>query len=101
MWEACAERYNVLRFEPGWRRTRRCGWIFLPLAGQEIGEADLPARPENIMLGDEPADLVLHRLRQGIVGGAHISEFGLATAERTGWRHRDGISIPSTTGTDM
>src|SRR5215470_11381898 len=67
------------------------GWIFLPFAGQEVGEADLSARPENIMLGDEPADLVLHRLRQGIIGGSHISEFGLATAERAGWRHRDGI----------
>src|SRR5215472_2253330 len=66
-------------------------WIFLPFAGQEVGEADLSARPENIMLGDEPADLVLHRLRQGIIGGGHISEFGLATAERAGWRHRDGI----------
>src|SRR5215472_13898817 len=67
------------------------GWVFLTLAGQEIGDADLSARPENIMLGDEPADLVLHRLRQGIIGRAHISKFGLATAERTGWRHRDGI----------
>jgi len=76
-------------------------WIFLPFAGQEVGEADLSARPKNIMLSDEPADLVFHRLRQSIIGGAHISEFGLATAERTGWRHRDGISIPSTTGTDM
>jgi len=35
------------------------GWIFLALAQQKLGEADLAARPEDIVLGNEIVDRTL------------------------------------------
>ena len=63
------------------------GRIFLALAGREFGKADLAARPEDVVLGDEPVDRLSHRRGQGVVGRAHIGEFGLAAAQSARRRH--------------
>ena len=65
------------------------GRVFLALAGREFGEADLGARPENIVLGDQRIDDGLLFVVQRVIGGAHIGEFGLAAAKRRSRRHRD------------
>ncbi len=68
--------------------------VLLALTGREFGEADLCARPENIVLGDQRIDDVLGRMRQCVVGGAHIGELGLAVAERAGRRQGHGVQQP-------
>ena len=66
-------------------RRRR---ILLAFPGPEFGEADLTARPEHIVLDHQIVQNGFRRVRQGVIGGAHVGEFGLAVAERAGRRDR-------------
>ena len=68
--------------------------VLLALAGQKFGKADLAARPEDVVLGDEPVERGLHHLGQGVIGRAHIGELGLAATQRTRRRHRHRIQHP-------
>ena len=77
------------------------GWIFLALAKQKLGEADLAARPEDIVLGNEIVDRTLHRLRQGIVGGAHSANSVSPPPSALAGGTATACSIPSTTGTGI
>ena len=57
------------------------------LPEQQLGEAELGARPGDVVHCHEVVDLGLCRRGQRIVGGAQIGEFGVAVAERARSRH--------------
>src|SRR5579884_3382521 len=58
--------------------------VLLALARLELAKADLAARPENVVLGDEAVDLLPRRVGQRVAGGTDTAN-----------------SMPSTTGTGM
>ena len=57
----------------------------IPFLPRKVGEPDLSARPENIMLDDKIGDRGPCGFRQGVVGGTHVGELGLTVPE---WRRR-------------
>ena len=52
------------------------------LVGQELGEAELPARIDQRVLADEILDLGLGRGVERVVGRAHVGELGVAAVGR-------------------
>ena len=77
----------------GWRRTS--GWkprgARLAFLLVRLIAAELLARMPDRMIGRQPLEPRLHRLRQRIIGGADVGEFGIGVAGRDDARRQHRI----------
>ena len=88
-------RGEIQRLAPGTRMPPHQAlphrWHRGALLVGELGKPDLRTRVKDRMLGDERLYYLLHRLRQRVIGRAHVSELGLAVAFRA--RRRDPVRV--------
>jgi hypothetical protein len=77
------------------------GREFLAFAGREFGKANLRARPEDVVLGNQRIDNGLLLLAQRVIGGALSANSVSPAPNGDGGGTATANSIPSTTGTGM